>query len=734
MIRTIDFNALPSGTIIDDDYADGFGVRISALGGAGRAMLFDSGNPTGDDTDLASATLGGLLIVSTDGDVTEPDDHDGGGSLFFDFDGAVQLKQLTFKDIEETDATGAGARMIFYDIEGEVIRNDFVTPTGDGGELTVGLDVVGVARLEVVLPGSGAVDNLVFDDGLPETLPPVAVDDASTTFEDTPVIIDLRSNDVDPDNILSDLIVGGIVSPDGQVVNNGDWTVVFTPAADFNGEARFTYGLTDPVGNADTGEVVINVVPVNDAPLAEADIFGTEYETTVDLLPLANDTDPDGDPLTILTASVSGAQGTVDINGDGSITFAPATGFSGSAEVTYTISDRPEGDPEGLSDTTTLSILVAGPGLRDGIVLGDDADNLIDLDFTGDPDGDLIDNADAILPGEAPQDDIVRAGAGDDTVAAGLGQDDVDGGEGNDLLFGEAGDDNLHGAEGDDTLDGGAGFDQVTGGAGADLFLNVNAGDDIDGGSGPVDDDTLDLRGSAPEGGRLSITYTSDDRENGFVSYFDADGAKIDEWLVFREIENVIPCFTTGTRIATPRGERRVEELEVGDLVITRDNGMQAIRWVGQRFLTKEELACAAHLRPVRLCKGALGYGLPERDMLVSPNHRLLIANDRTALYFEEREVLVAAKYLTDMAGVSVAEVADVTYVHIMFDRHEVVLSDGTWTESFQPGEMSLAGIGAAQRKEILTLFPELGRREGMRAYAAARRSLKRHEARLLTG
>jgi hypothetical protein len=68
-----------------------------------------------------------------------------------------------------------------------------------------------------------------------------------------------------------------------------------------------------------------------------------------------------------------------------------------------------------------------------------------------------------------------------------------------------------------------------------------------------------------------------------------------------------------------------------------------------------------------------------------------------------------------------------------MFDQHEVILSDGTWTESFQPGDMSLVGVGDAARTEILELFPELATREGIEAYAAARKSLKKHEARLLT-
>ena len=189
------------------------------------------------------------------------------------------------------------------------------------------------------------------------------------------------------------------------------------------------------------------------------------------------------------------------------------------------------------------------------------------------------------------------------------------------------------------------------------------------------------------------------------------------------------PCFTPGTKIATPQGERLVEELQVGDKIITRDNGIQEIRWLGMRALTRAEMLQARHMQPVLIRQGALGYGLPERDMMVSPNHRVLVSNDKTALYFDESEVLAAAKHLTGLEGVEFVELPTVTYIHFMFDQHEVVLSDGAWTESFQPGDQSLAGIGHAQRQEIFELFPELNTTTGMRSYQAARRSLKRHEA-----
>ena len=175
-----------------------------------------------------------------------------------------------------------------------------------------------------------------------------------------------------------------------------------------------------------------------------------------------------------------------------------------------------------------------------------------------------------------------------------------------------------------------------------------------------------------------------------------------------------------------------VEDLREGDRVITRDNGLQEVRWVGERTLGAADLATAPHLQPVLIRAGALGHGLPERDMLVSPQHRVLLTSERASLYFGEREVLAAAKHLTGMEGIDDMRATEATYIHFMCDRHEVVLSDGAWTESFQPGEQVLDGMGDASREEIYALFPELRDTKGIETYQAARRSLKRHETRLL--
>lgn len=243
-------------------------------------------------------------------------------------------------------------------------------------------------------------------------------------------------------------------------------------------------------------------------------------------------------------------------------------------------------------------------------------------------------------------------------------------------------------------------------------------GEDTDGN----DVDVLALTGSNVD----FITYTDGDPESGVVTFLDGST------MTFSEIENVIPCFTPGTTIVTAKGERLVEELKVGDRIITRDNGIQEIAWVGHKEMSGKQLVQNPHLKPILIKAGALGNGLPERDMMVSPNHRVLVASELTQLYFEENEVLAAAKHMVGAQGIHAVDVKSTTYVHFMFERHEVVLSNGAWTESFQPGDYSLKGIGNSQRNEIMELFPDLATKKGLEGYQSARKALKKHEAKLL--
>lgn len=168
-------------------------------------------------------------------------------------------------------------------------------------------------------------------------------------------------------------------------------------------------------------------------------------------------------------------------------------------------------------------------------------------------------------------------------------------------------------------------------------------------------------------------------------------------------------CFTTGVMIETAKGPVAVEDLKVGDLVLTLDHGLQPIRWCGQQQLSARHLAARPALRPVRISAGALGPDLPASDLLVSPQHRILVRSAVARRMFGADEVLVAAKQLTQIDGIAPDQAADpVTYFHILFDRHEIVISNGAPTESMYTGAEALKSVSIAARQEICELFPEL--------------------------
>lgn len=202
--------------------------------------------------------------------------------------------------------------------------------------------------------------------------------------------------------------------------------------------------------------------------------------------------------------------------------------------------------------------------------------------------------------------------------------------------------------------------------------------------------------------------------------------------LSLSDIEGVLPCFTPGTLIATGKGERRVETLQAGDRVITRDRGMQVVHWVGKTTLTEKDLRAQPAMRPVRLRAGCLGPDRPARDMLLSPNHRVLFNESQYTGKFAGSEVMAAAKHLTWMPGITQARAETVTYIHFMFAQHELVLSDGLWSESFQAGDYTLNALDRRQRDAIFQIFPDLKGHEGMDGFTPARRVLSRKEARLL--
>lgn len=169
-----------------------------------------------------------------------------------------------------------------------------------------------------------------------------------------------------------------------------------------------------------------------------------------------------------------------------------------------------------------------------------------------------------------------------------------------------------------------------------------------------------------------------------------------------------VACFVAGTRILTVEGQRPVEQLVPGDRILTRDHGLQTLRWIGCRHVDASELKEFDSIRPIRIAKGALGNGMPDRDLLVSPEHRVMVSGENVAALTGEEEALVAAKFLVGREGISVEEVEEVIFYHLMFDDHELVLSEGTWTESFLPGLSALNGMDVEAVEELYAIYPEL--------------------------
>jgi hypothetical protein len=179
---------------------------------------------------------------------------------------------------------------------------------------------------------------------------PDAVDDAQSTAQDTPVAINVLANDTDPDGDL--LTVTDVTQPvNGSVINNLDGTVTYTPNVGFSGIDSFAYIITDGV-ESDQATVTVTVVAATGPPDAVDDAPSTAQDTPVAINVLANDTDPDGDSLTV-TDVTQPVNGSVVNNNDGTVTYTPNTGFFGSDSFTYTITDGFESDQATVTVTVT---------------------------------------------------------------------------------------------------------------------------------------------------------------------------------------------------------------------------------------------------------------------------------------------------------------------------------------------------------------------------------------------
>ena len=419
----------------------------------------------------------------------------------------------------------------------------------------------------------------------------------------------------------------------------------------------------------------------------------------------------------------------------------------------------------GLSNLTGIEEIDGGAGYD--VVYGTGADDVIDLttgpalsnieEIDGGAGNDQITGTDASETFDGGYgDDTLIGGAGDDTLVGGKGADLLDGGTGTDFatystsnggvtvdLVAGAGtggdaqgdtlanienvtgsnyDDMLTGDGNDNVLSGGYGNDTLTGGAGEDVFVLADGfGTDV-----ITDFDTGDSDGDGTFNDRLDVTHLTD--SDGIpVKIWDvtvADDGSGNAILTFPNGESVlllgvapaeinsaqqmqaagVPCYAAGTLIDTPDGPRPVELLRVDDLVNTVDRGPQPILWTRRNSQSLED--AETDQTPVLIKTGALGPDRPAQDLIVSPQHRILVGGAGQLQQIFTSEAFAPAKSLTAVPGIRhMKGKAEITWLHFACARHEVVLANGCSSESLLLGPTALNGMHSSELRALTTIF-----------------------------
>lgn len=333
--------------------------------------------------------------------------------------------------------------------------------------------------------------------------------------------------------------------------------------------------------------------------------------------------------------------------------------------------------------------LIGGAG-NDTLFFGSGNDSVV-----GGVGRDLIDDT---AQGIENGNNFLDGGSGNDTLWAGGGNDSALGSAGDDLLFGEAGSDTLSGGAGADTLSGGAGNDtfELQTAGGGDVICDFDAAF-----TGGVTADQLDVSDLLNADGSAVRAWDVRVNDNG-------DGHAV---LTFPGGESVVlngvspafvaqpgvlhamgvPCFAAGTRILTPHGERAVEHLVVGDLVITAAGKPEQVLWCGHRTIAN--LADQPHLRPIRLAAGVLGASRP---LTLSPQHAVCLPG-------AAGPVLLRARHLAELHPLATVaqDLRSVEYHHFLLPQHALVFAQGVPVESFFPGAAGLAALTPADVQRL---------------------------------
>ncbi len=740
---------------------------------------FDAPTPNGDGTFTGIDTLDvtGLYDlplgdparepVNTN-DVTVTDDGNGNAVLTFPNGETITLDGITPTEADDPfylnaigipmpDGTVSGTAgddvidgSYLGDPDGDIVDNDDAIIPGHAANDDL---IEAGAGNDVITSGTGS--DTIYAGADDDTIYAGAGDDTVYGEEGDDFIFASSGNDVLDGGIGEDTIFGNAGEDnidggaDDDLINGGAGNDDLTGGADADtfvlqdgfGEDIITGGETGTDSDTIRSSTSVDTTTVLTADEAGTITNGTDTATFTEIEVFDLDSGNDLVDASAANSSVTVYGGAGEDRVDGSNADDSIDGGTGNDWLEGGLGDDEivggSGDDTIVIEDTFGNDTITGSetGETDGDTIdGSSLTEDVTVDFTGAEAGTITNGTDTL---DFDTIENVETGAGDDTITGDVGTQNVSTGAGNDFVTTTG--------TGADTIDTGAGNDTVTfsdgdsitGGTGDDTFTYEDLGEPTNGtitivggqgGETPDDGDPLTQEGDTLDLGfdadmsTLNITSTTTNVD-GNESYSGTISMDDGTLLEFSEIENII-CFTPGTRIATPMGARDIASLRVGDLVVTRDHGLQPIRWIRSRTVPAVD-----KFAPIRIKPGVvIGQ---EQDLLVSPQHRMLFQGYRSELLFGESEVLVSAKHLVDGKMVTQDEGGDVTYIHMMFDEHEVVYAEGAATESFHPGEVGLSAVSDPARDELFALFPEL--RSDMASYGdTARRCLKKHEASLL--
>ena len=561
--------------------------------------------------------------------------------------------------------------------------------------------------------------------------------------------------------------VGG-VTVDVSFQDDGNSTVIVYN----DGETQFTEGLNDGLG-VSNNTVSLQGSGLGDTSTTTIDFSQSGSATEVQNVNFRiNDIDDATwqDIVTVRAFDANGDPVEVQLTGGANMVLSDTDGVAGNDTATAIDGTGNQNPGDGVS---SLLVEIAGPVSQVQISYGNlDANGqrieLTDIFFDGPAADDGSTYDDTIIGGDG--DDVIFGERGDDEIDGGADNDTIDGGVGTDELTGGAGDDTFAISAGADTIVGGEGADTFDAGIGTSLdeeTITVTVDDDgtatiVKTNDGSVDSTTSVETYIADEAAAESdsISLTAEGLLTSQVSGIDDNAVGVftpknggtpisfgglgqptfsqvlggtavpdvgpagvyqitsgDESgqvgnIAFENFENIdfsVVCFASGTLIDTVAGPRRVETLNVGDLVPTMDNGPQPLRWIGYRKLHATALAQNPKLRPIRIKAGALGDQVPSRDLIVSPQHRILVRSKIAVRMFHSDEVLVHARQLLALDGVSVADdLEEVRYFHIMCNAHEIVLANGAFAETLYTGTEALKALSDEARAEIAEIFADV--------------------------